>query len=134
MSEEIVLPRSGVRLRSEGGSSMFFRPPGINAAVFCPTRSSLKPTAAFGGGSFAGDTDDECIAWLDARVLALRAALLPADARERVTKAIYTAENGGPPWDEIPATASRPTLVHRAWCEARADAVLAALNGEGGAK
>lgn len=114
MSEEtIVLPRSGVVLRSEGGRAMFFRPPlGIDAAVLCPRIDNIKPTAMFAGECIAGDTEADCIAWLDARVLALRAAL-PPDARERVLKVLRRFDG----------TSSDGHLDNVA------DAVLAALGG-----
>jgi len=61
------------------------------------------------GGSWA-----DCIAWLDSRVLALRAALFPPDARERVAKAL--AEHCGNESGTVPY----PFLN-------MADAVLSAL-------
>jgi len=67
-------------------------------------------------------TRDECISWLDSRVLALRAALMPQDARERVARAIYHADTG----------LCDSCLSHdgdRDDYYAQADAVLAALGG-----
>jgi len=89
VADSITLPRSGLVLRTEGGRALFFRPPGMNAAVLCPQIETLKPTATFMGESIAGDDEADCIAWLDSRVLALRVALLPKDAREIVAKALH---------------------------------------------
>lgn len=91
MSETITLPKSGVVLtRVVDFDYLREIAPGVRARVFCCDKEVCWQ-AWIGDDNFHApgrSTRDECIAWLDARVLALRAALLPADARERVEAAV----------------------------------------------
>lgn len=102
-AEEIVLPRSGVRLtreaRIEYGSVEFSDSTGcarIYALVSKWRAYCVDQTEDFG-------TRDECIAWLDARVLSLRAALL-AGTEERIARWIVerNADRYGRSWEDTP--------------------------------
>ena len=44
------------------------------------------------------DSQEEVVAWLDSRVLALRAALTPPDARERIARALEKDLSGRTRW------------------------------------
>jgi hypothetical protein len=133
MSETIVLPRSGVVLTQHPKVpySRFIATAGLvemilecvtldhlnwDARICFPvTRTSRECVGAYG-------EKGECISWLDSRVLELRAALMPADARERVARAIYHADTG----------LCDSCLSHdgdRDDYYAQADAALAALGG-----
>lgn len=112
MSETIVLPRSEVKARID-------RDPDSDWVVVLPSR--------FWFLSFSS-TRERAIELADAEALALRAALMPADARERVARVMFA---------EVSAMIdpSRGKLVFEDYPGAReawtrvADAVLAALNG-----
>ena len=70
---------------------------------------------------------EEVIAWLDAKVLETRAALLPQDARERVARALFEAEWRDVNREDWPEFAIAD-FTHEV------DAVLAALGLSGGGK
>ena len=84
--ETIVLPKSGVVLRrSSGMDGMFAYSAGVEvcsvALGFYPhCYGPEKWNANVGDDYFCATTCDPCIAWVDARVLELRAALLPPGA------------------------------------------------------
>lgn len=119
MAETIALPHSGVVLT---------RAPQCERVYLLPHKlgwlydGDADSSASFDRESMFG-TRDECIAWLDARVLALRAALAPADARERVAKALAVVEGCGDRCVDVPCDA-----CWRAFTET-ADAVLDAIAG-----
>ena len=97
MGETIVLPKSGLKLpRGERESWRTDRP--ILAFVAHHIHGYWR--AMLGNVEYSGTTRDECIAWLDARVLELRAALLPPGAivlRPEEAREVVAAEL----WDTI---------------------------------
>jgi len=122
MSETIVLPRSGVELTpGKYGIAKGM----IGNVISLSLDMAARPNQArFGDIYYHVATRDECIAWLDSRVLALRAALMPADARERVARALHA-------WSMKHGEADDFVLFEndsRGWLD-MADAVLAALGG-----
>lgn len=114
MSETITLPRSGLPLQPFGHRKWLdalghIELGHIGERWFCK----------FLGHSLSGATRDAAIEFLDARVIHVRAALLPADARERVARALQDRGIicGGNEEED------RQALI-------AADAVLAALGGQ----
>lgn len=132
--ETITLPRSGVPLTPDG----FFAYESPHGAFLIDPESwggsvdewQARHPRGFSevGEEFVG-TRDGCIEWLDARVLALRAAIMPTDAEERIARAIAGDPCNFPSavWDNIEP--EDQLLMRR-----QARAVLAALNGRDGAK
>lgn len=111
VSETIVLPRSGVVLKTVARDGNF--EPILWEG---PSKARLGHSGAFWIASHMGEAaptdlgtklDDakrrvvdgdgraKCIDWLDLRVLALRAALLPAGAREVIAKALHDVRQRG---------------------------------------
>jgi len=91
MSETITLPRSGVVLTGNSCGDFEFQTKNdaiwLTLHIFrdgCVAKISATRAPMHKG------TRDECIAWLDLFVLETRAALLPADARERVARELFT--------------------------------------------
>ncbi len=80
MAETITLKKSGVVLTQDGLRDFY----AVQGAVSFHDRGILRANCWTASETFT--SRDECLAWLDARVLALRSALMPADAVERVAK------------------------------------------------
>jgi len=131
MSETITLPRSGVVL-TQIRKDVFTA--GVNWIVTMvrdpfvgsPVSDRWMASCADEKDDLCG-TRDECIAWLDARVLETRAALLPHDARERVANAILAAHRKRYTLNSTPPQASIDLALE--W----ADVALKALGIGGGA-
>ena len=89
--ETIVLPRSGVSCtNSPHAPEVWWAPGDVGYVAHGFVHTEGKWTAwATNDADFDGGTREECIAWLDARVLALRKALLGDGARETVARAIH---------------------------------------------
>lgn len=122
MTEQITLPKSGIVL--ERRDIGYWRAsPGCGAWFAFNEFTSDWFRAQAGIVSHEAQSRDECIAWLDARVLELRAALLPPDARELVAKAIFEAE-----WRDVNRE-DWPEFVMADFAF-EADHVLAALGGQ----
>jgi len=140
MAEKMTLPRSGIVLDQARPGVWSFGVDWVVTMIRDPFVGS--PTdrwvaaVADEKDDFMG-TRDECLAWLDARVLALRAALLPADARELIAKALDESFNkvmSGPSCEcECEDDECRPyddlCIPCKAGPRYMADAVLAALGG-----
>lgn len=124
MSETITLPRSGLVLK-DSRYSYFRGSVGGHLDAWVGYADNGNYQAALGAHGPKKGTRDECIAWLDARVLELRAALLPADALARALWATVLRERYGESdsWDELP-TCKKDAAV------AVAHSVLAALGGQ----
>jgi len=125
MSETIVLPRSGVVLAWTGFSYEAQHGATLTKLVQSTDADQWyagHPSGYDEGGLEVYGTRDECISWLDSRVLELRAALMPADARERVARALFHADTGL-------CDSCLPGDMMRDFWYAQADAVLAALGG-----
>lgn len=106
MSETITLPRSGVVLtRSLVGPRGLEGVPQYETVVggvqllirWYSDGTVLAKCGLLASAGLRGKVGrDKSIAWLDARVLELRAALMPGDARERIARAL---EDNGHLWD-----------------------------------
>jgi hypothetical protein len=123
MSEEtIVLPKSGVVLTQDPEMSDYpylslvvgttrFRMERVfvDGSKWRAIESMVKDGLCLGSVGQAGSRD-ECLAWLDERVLELRRALMPEDAKNRVATVLFSTR--------------RFSLLEN---DALADAVLTAL-------
>lgn len=138
MGETIVLPKSGVVLTIEERGKSYthysFAPLGEDGPCFgLSDWQDLGFGAGANGQSIGPCWDrDECIAWLDARVLETRAALTPPghvlvgmDAREAVARELWEF-NRACEWTEATEEEKTDYLLG-------ADAVLRAIGVRGGA-
>lgn len=90
----ITLPRSGLVLTKKRGTERLFiaRMPHMKLMLVSDPHGEWALARI--GRDCDGGSLDECIARLDARVLELRAALLPPDARERIARALHLRRCG----------------------------------------
>lgn len=97
--ESVVLPKSGLVLRPTPVPSYDWLSTDASERIAFRRKSAMRPAKArlFDRERIA-DSDDEALAWLDVNVLATRAALLPADLRERVAEAIENERARNPLW------------------------------------
>jgi len=124
--ETITLPKSGLVLTKLGWLWNYadFRAfvAGLQVRIYQSTDHAWC-ASTMGGGYTGHRTIDDAISALDAEVLALRAALMPSDARERIAKASWDFDRVCD-WSEADAVESEAYYAH-------ADNILAAL-GIGG--
>ena len=122
MSDSITLPRSGIVLTKtpycHDGHKAFTFDNGRILLILAGNR--VVQCIAFSGELANVEEKDRALAWLDSRVLALRAALMPADARDRVARALH---------DSLPCACGDRVLHSQAWFPI-ADAVLAAIGAK----
>lgn len=129
MADEIVLPRSGIVMMPLTGHSwpkwrcllgdLCFEIADLSERVGHESWwAGVSLRGSLGGAEVL--SRGECISWLDSRVLELRAALMPADTRERIARALRDTEVRIPPKHRGPVEAWYP----------RADAILSALAGD----
>lgn len=145
--ETITLPKSGVVLwRRDVPREVWTQSDDHDTGPFrfavardmsddIPWRASLVVVGSIGSWQDHswGKTRDECLAWLDDRVLSIRAALLPPGAivvrdseetRERIARSLWDGEGYSEPWGEA-AKNSHPVTYRSVLRDARA--VVAAL-------
>lgn len=88
--DEITLPRSGVVLTRqtvyEDGAACYSDP--ADHVFVHAYADGLAMAGCCSSGMDADAPIADAIAWADAKVLALRAALMPKDARERIVKVL----------------------------------------------
>lgn len=128
----IILERSGLALRMAGRGDAEYTAHGFSLRLPSNGETRHAVCAPGQGRPFYSDRAT-CLAWLDARALELRAALLPPgtivvadgpETRERIARALWDGEGYSEPWGES-ARSSHPVTYR---CVLRdTDAVLAAL-------
>lgn len=126
MSETIVLPRSGVVLTRttlyEDGLAEYELSVEHVGEVMLRVASDARTASAFFGDDYCGGVPtQDAVEWMDECVLALRAALMPADAKTRVTELVLHAWFGFTPDQSNEAEIADARML--------ADAILAALAG-----
>jgi len=129
VAEEITLPNSGIVLTSDPGVLGFLvgQVGPIRVKIIAPLPQFEIKWRTWIGDHFDGDLPslETAVACLDARVLELRAALLPHDTLARALWATGLRDRYGESdsWDELP-TCKKDAAV------AVAHSLLAALGGQ----
>jgi hypothetical protein len=124
MSETITLPRSGIVLTRRGPDSW------LNAEAAISLSEWPSAWIAYFGSESQSGPKDEMLSWLDARVLALRAALMPPDARERIARAFLREHEKLRRDRAYDRTGSVLDLTEESIAMLYADAVLKVLSPE----
>lgn len=114
MSETITLPRSGAPALIEKDEARIWE-------VRTTTCNVLL--------GYSTDRE-QAIRNADEDAIKIRAALLPADARERVARWFWVRKSLPDSWDSCPEGLERQWEQGKKWCLEDADAVLAALGGK----